>query len=101
MATFRRRGTGFPSSNFPVASADWPESLKTRWNEMVRKLEAQLVLKHQGEFGENYEVSNASAIPVSVTIDLASVNLTATTQGLAKLLQDLYNSGVLRVRKKD
>lgn len=73
-----------------------PEVL--RWaSELVRVVESELVRPKR--LGDNFHVVGASAIPVTVTVNVTAPNLSTTSQSLAKLLLALKKSGTLDVKE--
>lgn len=66
-------------------------------NELVRILGHFFQTVHFGISGDQYTVSGN--VTTSITVDLGSVTLTATTQALARLLLDLKKSGIIMMRE--
>ena len=82
-------------SPLPRAPRDWPDADKRIWNELVEAIEKRERFYHKGLVGNQYTVSGTP--PVSATVDLTSIEVTATTRTVAKLLKDLRAAGILDV----
>ena len=78
---------------YPPAPKDFTPDQRRAWNSLIDTLEARERFYVQGPIGTAYKVSGATT--VSITVDLASINVTATTQMLVKLIKDLKNAGAL------
>jgi len=81
----------------PQAPATLPPDVARAWNELVRVISQEFASPLR--LGTDYIAVGVSAIPVSVSINVTSPNLSATTQTLAKLLIDLKKAGMLTVQE--
>lgn len=85
----------FPQAIYLVNEEERWRILHRQWNESLRILSQFHQKVHQGMIGTEYTVSGTA--PTSATIDLGNINLTATTQTVAKLLHNMAQSGILKV----
>lgn len=81
----------------PQAPESLPPEVARAWNELTRVISQEF--SSPLRLGNNYIAVGVSAIPVSVSINVTSPNLSATTQALAKLLIDLKKAGMLVVQE--
>lgn len=79
----------------PTAPKDFTPEQRRKWNLLIETLENRDRLYHQGLIGNGYTVSGT--VPTTATIDLASIEVTATTRMLVKLIKDLRSQGILDV----
>lgn len=82
------------TARYPNAPQSMPEDQQRAWNQLVQILEAK---DRQRALGKNYTITTATGIPTSATLvtTSASYTVTATTNALIKLINDMKGSGLL------
>lgn len=85
------------STRFPDAPVDATPETRRAWGELTRILSQRL--SDGAPFDDNSKIVNTSLVPVSTSINLLSYNLTATTDGLARLLLSLKKAGIIHVEE--
>lgn len=85
------------ASPLPQAPSELPPNVARAWNELVRVISQEFNAPLR--LGTDYILVGTSAVPASVSINVTSPNLSATTQTLAKLLMDLKKAGMLTLQE--
>lgn len=81
----------------PLPPTSLPVDAQMAWGEMIRVLNLYHGQVVTGPGVTGYAVSGT--IPVSATIDLGSINVTAVAYTVVKLLNDLQSKGLVKVDK--
>lgn len=85
------------ASPLPQAPDGLPPEVARAWNELVRVVTQEFNTPNR--LGTNYILVGTSAVSATVSINVTSPNLSATTEALAKLLKDLKKAGMLTVQE--
>lgn len=81
---------------YPLAPRTLDPEAARSWGDLIRMLSERDMKTLIGTTG-NGEFRVTEAVPVSVTLDLSAIEVTATAQALAKLINDLADGGILKL----
>lgn len=82
--------------DYPLPPRSMDLEVARAWAELIRILKLKDAQTLIGVAG-NGQYTIDGTIPVSVTLDMANITVTATTEALVKLLEDLAKGGILKI----